>query len=134
MRPKILKILLSVWVFIWGFLIIRELVIKDNLSDYIALAKKPLEGKRAHVAGDGLYRFIGFSKKNVPAVAKVSISGIEDGSLEKRRAAYYLYPVIEAPDPDYALVYGAATAAPEGYSEIASGEDGSVFKRKGAAR
>ena len=134
MKYKILKIVFIAWVSIWAFFVIRELLIKDNLREYITLAGRSLEGKRAYMTGDSLYGFLNFCKASVPAGAKVSITGLEDGSIDKRRAVYYLYPMIESPEPDYILAYGKVTAGRDGYMESAVGEYGRVFKKTGAAQ
>ncbi len=133
-KSAILKIAFAAWVIIWAFFVARELLIKDNLRDYVTLAGRSLEGKRAYVTGDRLYGFFNFCKANVPAGAKVSITGLEDGSIEKRRAVYYLYPLIESPEPDYILAYGTAAARRDGYLESAIGEYGRILKKTGAPR
>jgi hypothetical protein len=133
-KSAVLKIIFLAWVIVWAFFVARELLVKDNLRDYIALAGRSLEGKRAYVTGEDLYGFLNFCRANVPSGAKVSIAGLEDGSLERRRAVYYLYPLTESPEPEYILAYGKAAAGREGYPESAAGEHGRIYKKIEAAQ
>jgi hypothetical protein len=106
MKYTILKIVFAVWVGLWLFFFARELFIKDNLRDYKALATRDLGGKHAYVTGERLYGFLKLCKDSLPSHATYKLTGIEDGSIEKRRAVYYLYPLVESNDPDFVLVYG----------------------------
>ncbi len=106
MRYTILKIAFAVWVGLWLLFIARELFVKDNLRDYRTLATRTLEEKHAYVTGDRLYGFLKSCKENLPPRATYRLIGIEEGSIEKRRAVYYLYPLIESSDPDFILAYG----------------------------
>lgn len=134
MKHAILKIVFLVWVGLWLIFFARELFVKDNLRDYRALAGRDLDGKRAYVTGERLHAFLNFCKERLPKGATYRLDGIEDGSIEKRRAVYSLYPMLESPDPDYILVYGAMSAGHAGYSESASSEHGRILKKRGTAR
>lgn len=110
MKYGILKIVFAVWVGLWGFFFARELFIKDNLRDYRTLVTRNLEEKHAYVTGERLYDFLNSCKENLPERATYRLDGVEDGSIEKRRAVYYLYPLLESSDPDFILVYGNAVS------------------------
>ncbi len=115
LKYKILKVIFAVWVALWAWFIIRELFVKDNIDSYRALLKRPLEGKRSYVTGDRLYEFLTFARSVIPDGATYKFAGIEEGSIERIRAAYYLYPRIESAAADYIIVYGASNFHDERY-------------------
>lgn len=115
MKDKILKIIFLVWVVLWVWFIIRGLFLKGEIKSYKALLSRSLEGKYSYVTGDRLYEFFMFCNKNIPENSRYSFMGLEKTGLDERRGVYYLYPRIEAKDPDYILVYGTSVAVPEGY-------------------
>ncbi len=82
---------------------VRELFIKNNIRDYEALISRTLEGKHAYVTGDKLYGFLSHCKEIMPEIAKYKFVNIEEGSLDRRRAVYYLYPRVEGKDPDFII-------------------------------
>ena len=126
----ILKIAFAVWVVLWIIFVARELFIKDNLRDYEALATRTLEEKHAYVTGDRLYGFLKFCKENLPQNAAYRLDGVEDGSIERRRAVYYLYPLLESSEPDFVLVYGSPAAEKNGYLAVAGmGGSGYIMKK-----
>jgi len=57
-----------------------------------------------------------FCKNSIGTSATYRLIGLDDGSIERRRAVYYLYPNIEKQDPDFLLVYKKSDASREGYS------------------
>lgn len=130
-KYRLLKIAFAVWVGIWLFFVARELCKKSVIRDYASLWSGSLEGKRAYVTGQRLYDFLLFCKANLPQKATYALEGIEDGSIEKRRAAYYLYPLIEAGSPDFVLVFGKAGFSRDGYGNFAA-MDGSRYILKKA--
>lgn len=103
MRQNILKIIFIVWVALWIGFFARELFVKKNIQDYSALLSRTLEGKHAYVTGDKLYSFILYCKKNMPDNATYKIVGIDEGSIESRRAVYYLYPAVQSSSPDFII-------------------------------
>ncbi len=115
MKNNIFKIAVGVWVILWAWFLIRELFVKDNIDTYGALLQRSLEGKRSYVTGDRLYEFLTFCGNKMPEGSSYKIAGLEDGSLDKRRAAYYLYPDLEGNDPAYILVYDHPSAVYKGY-------------------
>ena len=115
MKNVILKIIFAAWIILWAIFAVRELFIKTNMNDYKVLVARSVEGKRSYVTGDELYSFIEFCKKNTPERASYAIVGFDDGAIEKRRAAYYLYPRVEARDGDFLFVYKSPGFAREGY-------------------
>ena len=44
-----------------------------------------------------------FCKNKMPDRSNYKIVGLDEGSLDRRRAAYYLYPDLEAGSPAYIL-------------------------------
>lgn len=109
MKRNILKILLVVWIILWGWFFVRELFLKNNIRDYGALLFRSLEDKHAYVTGDRLYAFLADCKKRMPAGATYKIAGREEGDLEYRRAVYYLYPNIRSEKPDFMVDMGQLT-------------------------
>ena len=103
MKNNIFKIAFAVWVVLWAWFLVRELFVKDNIDTYRALLQRPLEGKRSYVTGDRLYEFLMSCKSEMPEGASYKIVGLEDGSIEKRRAVYYLYPHLESNGAGYIL-------------------------------
>ncbi|MCX5686367.1 MAG: hypothetical protein NTW09_02745 [Candidatus Omnitrophica bacterium] len=103
MKNNIFKIAFAVWVVLWAWFLVRELFVKDNIDTYRALLQRSLEGKRSYVTGDKLYEFLMFCKGKMPDHSSYKIVGLEDGSIEKRRAVYYLYPHLESNEPAYIL-------------------------------
>ena len=103
MRRNIFKIAFFVWAGLWAWFLVRELFVKDNIDTYKALLQRSLEGKRSYVTGDRLYEFLTFCRNKMPERSSYKIVGLEEGSLDKRRAAYYLYPDLETSEPSYIL-------------------------------
>ncbi len=131
MKHKIFPILLCVWIVLWIGFTARELFVKDSVRDYRALLSRTLEGKRSYVTGDRLYEFLMFCKEKAPQGATYAIAGLDDGSIEKRRAAYYLYPLLESREPDLIFVFDKPDAGQAGYGVFA-GLDGSRYILKKA--
>jgi len=130
MKYKVLKIAFAVWIGLWLFFVARELVIKDNLRDYKALITRSLEDKHAYMTGEDLYRFLKFCKANLPGRATYRLTGLEKGSVNKQRAVYYLYPLLESGDPDFILVYGSCSAKEDGYMMFAGSSGfGCIMKK-----
>ena len=108
MKKSVYRVLLIIWAILWAVFAVRELVVKKNMRDYRALFSMPLEGKRAYITGKKLYEFIDFSNARLPGNASYRLMGVEDGSLDQRRAIYYLYPHIQKDNADFLLVFKGA--------------------------
>ena len=135
MRSKILLIVFVTWVALWAIFTARELFIKDNMRDYRALAARSLEGKHSYVAGERLYPFLVFCKANLPAHATYQLAGAEDGSLDKRRSVYYLYPLLEAGSrPDFILAFDLKGFVRDGYSIAFRMDEGRYVLKREEAR
>lgn len=130
MKKNILKILFIAWIILWIAFLARELFVKANLKDYRALLSRSAEGKRSYVTGDELYGFIEFCRKAVPERASYSLIGIEDGAVEKRRAAYYLYPMTESRDADFLFIYKISNFTRAGYDPFMKLDDSRYILRK----
>ena len=107
MKEKIFRIIILIWIMLWLVFTARELFWKNNLNDYKVLISRSLDGKRSYVTGDRLYEFITFCSSRLPAGATYNFAGIKEGSIEQRRAVYYLYPHIQNNDPEFLLVFDA---------------------------
>jgi hypothetical protein len=133
MKKNILKILFLIWVIMWASFTVRELVGKGQLKEYKTLAKLSLEGKYAHITGKELYELIALANNTLPEGSSYKLIGLEEGSIEKRRAAYYLYPAIEKEDAGYILIYNTPGFSAEGYDEFKKLDDSrSILKKIGA--
>jgi hypothetical protein len=120
---KLLYLIFFVWVVLWALFGARELFIKGTIADYKALVAASLEEKRAYVTGKELYEFIDFCNRALPAGAAYSLVGMKEDSIDKRRAAYYLYPHIESKDSVYLLVFNAPAKVANGYRMFAKLDD-----------
>lgn len=131
MKYKILKIVFVIWIILWIAFTVRELFRKGYFWDYKILVSRSLDGKRSYVTGDKLYGFLTFSNNVLPGGASYGWIGVEDGSIDKRRATYYLYPHLEKDNPDFILVYAEAHLSREGYGLFAKlDETRYILKRK----
>ena len=128
--PTVLIAALIAWVVLWVSFTLRELFVKSNARDYAALFRRSLEGKHAYVTGEDLYRFIAFCRERVPAGSTYKMIGLEDGSIEKPRATYYAYPLIERDDPEYILAFKTAGLPRDGYVLYARFDDMSCILKK----
>lgn len=115
MKYKILKTAFLAWVILWIFFTGRELFIKGCFIDYKELSHRPLDGKRSYVTGDRFYEFLTFCNKTLPQGSGYGIIGIKEGSIDIRRAVYYLYPNLNQEDPGYILVYDEPAVRVNGY-------------------
>lgn len=133
MKYRILKLILAIWIMLWLAFTIRGLIKKGNFYDYKILLSRPLEGKRSYVTGDRFYTFLLFCNKNLPRGAGYGWIGIEEGSLDKRRAAYYLYPHLEKTDgAEFILVYDKPNMIIGGYEIFAKLDEARyILKKKG---
>ena len=94
--------------------------------EYKSLLFKSEEQRRALVYGSDLYTMLSLAKKNLPENTTFSIVGLENHSVEHRRAIYYLYPFSESQNPQYVLVYKTPGTSRKGYNKTIS-IDGDTF-------
>jgi len=104
-KTLIIRSIFIAWVVLWINFMCRDLFKKGYFNDYKILIKKDKEGKRSYVYGDNFYEFLKYSKDSIPKISTFNIIGVEELSLEHRRAVYFLYPLLESDSPDYILVY-----------------------------
>ncbi len=114
-KENLAKVVFAVWIAIWALFLVRPYIKKDLLKEYGELSSRPLEGKRAYVTGEDLYKFIQSCKEALPGASSYEIAGLEERPHDERRAIYYLYPHVIKPDPDYILVYDKAGFSRAGY-------------------
>ena len=133
MIKKILLLIFAAWIVLWAHFICRDLFMKGSIKADRALLSRSLEGKRSYVTGDRLYEFLSFAMRELPEGARYKIVGLEEGSIDKPHAAYYLYPHIEDEGASFILVYDKAGENIPGY-ETFSSLDGSryILKKKEA--
>jgi hypothetical protein len=113
---RILKIAFAVWITLWAVFGVRELFVKGQVTEYRTLLPLSLEGKHSHLTGDGFYELIMFADKKMPADATYKLIGVDEGSIEVRRSAYYLYPHVEKDDADFLIIFNkSGDAAYAGY-------------------
>ena len=94
------------WVMLWAFFTVRELAVKGAIKEYRALLPMSLEDKHSYMTGKRLYDFVSFCRDLLPEGARYRLEGVTDGSIEKVRAVYYLYPLVESDKPEYILAFG----------------------------
>ena len=130
MKSKSLKLLLILWIALWIFFMAKNLFIKGTLHDYNILLSRSTEGRRSYVTGDRFYEFLTFCNNNVPKGATYRLIGVDDESIERRRAVYYLYPHLEKLNPDFILIYNGSNAALKGYDLFATLDNDRYIMRK----
>lgn len=114
-KENLAKIVFAVWIALWALFLIRPYIKKGLIEEYGELFSRSLEGKRAYVTGEGLYKFIQLCKDALPEGSSYEIAGLEKRPHDERRAIYYLYPHVNKPDPDYIFVYDKAGFSRGGY-------------------
>lgn len=131
-NKKTFYIVLTVWVVLWLHFMMRELFLKGSIYDYKILLGRDLDGKRSYITGDRLYEFIVFSGRIIPAGATADFIGVEEDSVDRVRAAYYLFPVLIQKGANYMLVYDPPQAGViRNYEPFAKLDDSRyVLKRK----
>lgn len=117
---------------LWLSFIARELFWKGHFYDYMILLSRSLEGKRSYVTGDRFYEFLIFCNKNLPPVAEYEPLGLQEDSLDKRRATYYLYPHLEKKDAEFLLVYDRPDIRKSGYELFAELDEARYILKKKA--
>ncbi len=115
MRRIVVRLILAAWVIIWAIFLIRPYFKKDLLDRYSSLIKLSTEAKRAFVTGEDLYAFIKFCKESIKERATYQVEGLEKDSIEHRRFGYYMYPDIEAKNPEYIFIYKTKHLPQDGY-------------------
>lgn len=136
MKRRILIGFFIVWVILCISFITRELFRKRYFYDYKILLSRSLEGKRSYVTGDTFYEFLTFCNDKLPKGTKYDLAGISggediiNGSIEKRRAVYYLYPNMPDKKADFILIYGKQGVSKAGYSIFAELDDKRYILKK----
>jgi hypothetical protein len=130
MVKKILTLLFLIWLVLWVVFAARELFYKGQMPEYKKLISLSLEGKRASITGERLYEFIVFASAKMPKGSSYGLAGVEEGSLDKRRAVYYLYPNLEKPDAQYLLVFDAPDFKAASYVEFVRLDDRRYILKK----
>lgn len=105
MKYKVFKLVFTIWIIIWAFLLMREAFIKGSLRDYSILLNRSLEGKRSYVTGDRLYEFLVFCNDKLPEGAAYRWAKTDKVDHARRRATYYLYPRLETEEAGFILIF-----------------------------
>ncbi len=136
MKRKILIGIFAVWIILWIGFIARELFRKRYFYDYKILLSRSLEGKHSYVTGDAFYEFLTFCNDKLPKGTKYDLAGILggkdiiDGSIDKRRAVYYLYPNMPDKKAHFILIYDKLGVRKTGYSIFAELDDKRYILKK----
>ncbi|MDD5438893.1 MAG: hypothetical protein PHS37_01750 [Candidatus Omnitrophica bacterium] len=127
---SIITVFFILWCVLWLNFIGRDLAKGHKAAEYAGLLSRDDEGKRKIVYGSELYDYLVFVRNNIPPGASYEMVGLEGDSLEYRRAAYYLYPLLPATNADYVLVYHTTTYARPGYARTAMLNEADYILRK----
>lgn len=114
-KRLLIGILLAVWVAVWMLFLIRPYTKKDLMKSYSDLLRLDLDGKRAYVTGEDLYRFLALCSDSTGRPCRYELVGLEEDPLALRRAVYYLYPDRPDPAPEFIFVYKKAGYSRKGY-------------------
>jgi len=119
-----LKLIFAVWLVLWLVFILRDLFVKSNFHDYAQLLPRTLEGRRAYVTGEKFYEFLTACNKIIPENGRYIWVGMEEVSLDKRRADYYLYPRLEAKgEAEFTLICRKSNTGEVDYKIEKNGEN-----------
>jgi len=112
---KIFSALLIAWMIIWVNYLIRDLTKNKYLKDYKILLSRDAAGKASYTYGDRFFEFLKFCEKELPDGASYGLSGVDESSVDFRRAIYYLYPHIKEEKALYVLVFDRPGYSQGGY-------------------
>ncbi len=116
-KTNIFKLILTVWLVLWLFFLIRE----DKDNQYQSLGYLYTHGydeKIEYLLGGELYDFLVFCRGNMPEGSTYEILGFEKFSIKEVRARYFMWPLKSVgEDPDFKIVHGGQEADTRGYKE-----------------
>ena len=118
MKLQYKKIFISafvVWIVIWLNFFIRDLTKGKYLKEYKVLLSRDAIGKASYTYGDHFFEFLEFCKKTLPDNADYDLTGVDEASVDFRRAIYYLYPHFKKDAAQYVLVFDKPGYAKDGY-------------------
>ena len=114
-KKRIFAVIFVIWISLWLNFVFRDLIRKGRYDDYKELIGKDEIARYTHTYGEAYFEFLVFCKRSLPKDATYSLAGIEELSLDYRRAVYYLYPNILRENADYLLVFGLSDYSKSGY-------------------
>lgn len=120
MKQRLAYLALAIWIILWALFTVRPYFKKDLLGEYRLLARASAEEKHALITGKGLYELIELYTHSIPPPSTYWLIDIEPGSLEYRRAVYYLYPHIEWREAEFIIVSQTKAVAVPGYEPFKS--------------
>lgn len=116
-KETFLKLVFTVWLVLWLFFLFRE----DKEGQYRSLEYLYTHSHNERVRylmGNELYDFLNFCKKNMPEASSYELAGIENLSIDRVRARYFLWPLKNvAENADFKIVYGKDEAIDDRYEE-----------------
>ncbi len=112
---KIFFIFLVAWVVIWLNFLIRDLTKGKQLKEYKILLSQDAIGKKSWTYGDRLFELLRLAEKSLPEDASYALSGVDDTSVDYRRAIYYLCPRLKTDNASYVLVFDRPGYKQDGY-------------------
>ena len=107
--------ILTAWLIIWINFFIRDLTKAKYLKEYKVLLSRDATGKASYTYGDRLFEFLKFCNGSLPDGTSYDMAGVEDLSLDYRRAIYYLYPHLNKTEAEYILVFDKPGYTKNGY-------------------
>lgn len=94
------------WLFYWIWPVAKN---PARLRTTLALLQGSVEDRRAVAYGSDLHQFLQFCKEKLPPGSTFRLVGIDDASIEKVRAFYFLFPCLVSKQAEYILVYNNPT-------------------------
>ena len=114
-QKNLFLLIFAAWVIIWLNFFIRDMTKDKYFKDYKILLSRDAIGKASYTYGDRLFGFLRFCDSSMPDNTSYCLEGIEDFSLDSRRAVYYLYPHLKEKRASYILVFDKPGYAKDGY-------------------
>jgi len=119
-----------IWLILWINFIARDLFVKKNFRHYKELLKRDEARRRSYVYGDDFYNLLSLAADNIPENATFNLIGVEEFSIDYRRAIYFLYPRLESHEAEYSIVYNDQNYGSSLYALCAKLDEHSVILRK----
>ena len=126
---RLVKYVFLAWIVLWVIFDIRPLVKNSYFRQYCALIGKSQEDRRALVYGKDLLVFLNYAKGVLPQGATYKLLGVDEGSVDRVRAYYHLYPNSKSDRPQFILAYHLGHFKEPGYTRFsAMNEQDSILK------
>ena len=128
--PTAWRFILALWIPVWFFFLVWPLR-KDpsKLVDAFILIGADTEARRAYAYGEEFHAFIRFCRDRLPAGSTYRLVGIDDASIDRARAFYFLYPSLVTERAQFILVYKTPGYRENDTHRYASLNSGTVILR-----